>query len=174
MSRTKAAREAFRKLAEDARARVKRHRTPGPHPRSLAHLLREVTQQGRFGFLDEQQLAQLADQDRLRQVLVRCNSCRFTCPAQDAEYLVALIDSQADQMPCNYVRDVALVAGDRAFAGDYSPVSGPRQVTRPPVPKPTPKGQERAQVTIDDGAYISAPYDVDATGRTISDALPGF
>lgn len=60
----------------------------------------------RHGFLSKEDLAVVASNDRLAQVLVRCGGCRFTCPAQDAQHLMDIIERDAK----DYVRDVTLVA----------------------------------------------------------------
>jgi hypothetical protein len=57
-------------------------------------------------YLDKASLAQLAKDDRLAQVLVRCACCRFICAAQDAARLIGYVD--ADET--DYVRDVQRVA----------------------------------------------------------------
>lgn len=60
----------------------------------------------RRGFLSKEDLAIVAKHDRLAQVLVRCGGCRFTCPAQDAQHLMDIIEKDAR----DYVREVTLVA----------------------------------------------------------------
>ena len=52
---------------------------PEPEPMTLSTLLQEIVQHG--GFLTDETIGQLAELDRLRQVLVRCGCGRFTCPA---------------------------------------------------------------------------------------------
>lgn len=74
------------------------------------------------GYFSNADLAELARLDRLRQVLVRCGSCRFTCAAQDALHLIDII--RADNR--DYVRDVSLPASDPAQRGDFRPrTNGP-------------------------------------------------
>ena len=63
------------------------------------------------GFLGTAGLAVVAQEDRLRQLLVRCGGCRFVCAAQDVTHLIECVVAGGD-----YVRDVSLPAGDRAFA----------------------------------------------------------
>jgi hypothetical protein len=71
-------------------------------------VLREVLDRvkTRQGFLSTEDLAVVASNDRLAQVLVRCGGCRFTCPAQDAQHLMDIIERDDK----DYVRDVTLVA----------------------------------------------------------------
>ena len=68
-----------------------------------------------FGFLQsEQDLEVLArDQDtRLTAVLVRCGMGRFSCPAQDARHFITLVVSGRDADQTEYIRDVAVTAGE--------------------------------------------------------------
>jgi hypothetical protein len=60
------------------------------------------------GFITAAQLTELAadPQARLTPVLIRCGGCRFTCPAQDAKHLIAIISRDGQ----DYVRDVSLPA----------------------------------------------------------------
>jgi hypothetical protein len=64
----------------------------------------------RVGFLLESDVAALAShtEARLWPVLVRCGGCRFTAPAQDVAHLIGIIRAEGS----DYVRDVALVAGE--------------------------------------------------------------
>ncbi len=71
------------------------------------------------GYFSNADLAELARLDRLRQVLVRCGSCRFICAAQDALHLIGII--RADNR--DYVRDVSLPASDPAHRGDFRPLT---------------------------------------------------
>jgi hypothetical protein len=71
---------------------------------ALSVLLDEIRRNA--GFLDDRQLARLAELDRLRQVLVRCGCGRFLCPAQDAKEFIDMVNAHAT----NYVRDVSLPA----------------------------------------------------------------
>jgi hypothetical protein len=74
------------------------------------------------GFIDELNLSLLAECDRLRQILVRCGSCRFTCAAQDAAHLIRIIHAERR----DYVRDVSLPTTDpvylraHTYSGDLS------------------------------------------------------
>ncbi len=73
---------------------------------SLTRILQRVKSHG--GFLTEVDLDALTQHDRLRQVLVRCNNCRFTCAAQDAKHLCEIIDASG----ADWVRDVSLPTTD--------------------------------------------------------------
>jgi hypothetical protein len=81
-----------------------------------------VNKQG--GFLTAEDIAQLALLDRLRNVLVRCGSCRFTCPAQCARHLTAIIARDG----ADYVRDVSLLASDEAYGLVQPSAPAPRSV----------------------------------------------
>lgn len=67
------------------------------------------------GFLNSADVAVLAscESSRLRQVLVRCGACRFTCAAQDVAHLLRCIDAGGD-----YVRDVSLPTIDPAMQAE--------------------------------------------------------
>jgi len=71
-------------------------------PSLLARVMRE-----RHGFFLDTDVAALAAHPagRLQPCLVRCGSCRFTCPAQDVAHLEACIVAGGD-----YVRDVSIPA----------------------------------------------------------------
>jgi hypothetical protein len=73
-----------------------------------ARLQTIVTEQ--HGYLTKADVEYIAQNDRLRQLLVRCGCCRFTCPAQDVEHLVGMIGRDST----DYVRDVSLLASDPA------------------------------------------------------------
>ena len=75
----------------------------------LDRLLKRIVGQG--GFLSRPDLIFLASLDRLRPVLVRCGGGRFTCPAQDADHFMAIIDAGS----CDYVRDVSLPTSDPIY-----------------------------------------------------------
>jgi hypothetical protein len=91
-------------------------------------LNRVITDNG--GFLRNNDIELLAESDRLRQVLVRCGCGRFICAAQDVAHFVEIIDRDAT----DYVRDVSLVATDRAYLGHFGAVT---PQTRPQQPIPT-------------------------------------
>lgn len=83
--------------------------------RSLSHILCDILEHG--GFLSDLDVEVLAETDRLRQVLVRCNGCRFTCAAQDVKHLTAIVEASK----VDWVRDVSLLSSDAAYSGDFSP-----------------------------------------------------
>lgn len=78
---------------------------------NLTNLLRNVVWVN-GGFLTAANIAELAKLDRLRQVLVRCGSCRFTCAAQDVTFLTGIITRENS----DHVRDISLLASDAAYA----------------------------------------------------------
>ena len=80
----------------------------------LSDLLKRIDQLG--GFLTEGELASLAELDRMRMVLVRCNNGRFLCPAQNVAWFTDLLESTSKE----FVRDISLPASDPIFKGDYT------------------------------------------------------
>ena len=66
----------------------------------------QIKSQG--GFITEADIEDLVEVDRFRQVLIRCGGGRFTCAVQDVDHFISMILKSKD----DYVRDVALVAGD--------------------------------------------------------------
>jgi len=116
------------------------------------------------GYFSNIDLAELARLDRLRQVLVRCGSCRFTCAAQYALHLIDII--RADNR--DYVRDVSLPASDPAHRRDFRPLTNdpPSAPTAAPVPDVT--AHPHPTVTAED---FGGAFD----GFTVtSDADPGL
>lgn len=89
---------------------------------TLNETLQQASQD--YGFLTSEGVATIANYDRLRQILVRCNNGRFVCAAQDVAHFIECIKTSKR----DYVRDVSLLAGDPALRGDY------RAVTREPKP----------------------------------------
>jgi hypothetical protein len=81
-----------------------------------------VNKQG--GFLTAEDIAKLTLLDRLRNVLVRCGSCRFTCPVQCVRHLTAIIARDG----ADYVRDVSLLASDEAYGLVQPSAPAPRSV----------------------------------------------
>ena len=71
------------------------------HPK-VAHA---ISSRG-FFIANAEELATIVLFDRLALVHVRCGSCRFTCPAQDVNHLVEIIN--ADPKGRDYVRDISL------------------------------------------------------------------
>jgi len=56
-----------------------------------------------FGGLTSEDVPAILAHDRLLPVLVRCQTCRFTCPIQDLERLVSLVEAAGEE-----VRDVSV------------------------------------------------------------------
>ena len=73
------------------------------------------------GFLSPADVRSVAESDRLRLLLVRCGNCRFLCPAQDVDHILAIIQKEGS----DYVRDVSLPAGDSAHNRNYKPATDP-------------------------------------------------
>lgn len=73
---------------------------------TLNRVLRVIKDQG--GFITETDLKILTQHDKLRQLLVRCNGCRFVCAAQDVDHLCSIIEASGK----DYVRDVSLLSTD--------------------------------------------------------------
>ena len=82
---------------------------PAEQLAQLDRLLKRIVGQG--GFLSRPDLIFLSSLDRLRPVLVRCGGGRFTCPAQDADHFMAIIDAGS----WDYVRDVSLPTSDPIY-----------------------------------------------------------
>lgn len=78
----------------------------------LHTVLRHVIRHG--GHLTAANVDALAHVDRLRPILVRCNTCRLTCPAADVAHIVRLLTAGGEG-----VRDITLPASDPAYTGDY-------------------------------------------------------
>lgn len=78
----------------------------------LSDLLKKIDAQG--GFLNETDINALAELDRMRLVLVRCNNGRFLCPAQNAAWFSDLLESTSKE----WVRDVSLPTSDPMYRGD--------------------------------------------------------
>ena len=66
------------------------------------------TIKARYGFITEDEVEELKQIDRFRQVLVRCGCGRFTCAVQDVDHFIGMILKSKE----DYVRDVSLLAGD--------------------------------------------------------------
>lgn len=58
------------------------------------------------GFILKEDMPVLIQHNRLMQVLIRTNMCRFVCAVQDAQHLMELVNGH----PLDYVRDVSLPA----------------------------------------------------------------
>lgn len=77
----------------------------------LAQIIEE-----RCGFITSEDVSKLRKINRLMPVLVRCGAGRFTCPVQDLDHFITIIDEHAKMksaatnqpMAGDYVRDVSL------------------------------------------------------------------
>lgn len=127
----------------------------------LTTLLKKLCKQ--HGFLDTEELAELARLDRLRSVLVRCGNGRFTCAAQDAKHFIDLIKHG------EHIRDVALLASDAAFLGHYhSYTEFYHRQNLSPLPKHV---AEKARYNVDRDTDYGGTFD----GFSVSsDADPGL
>lgn len=65
----------------------------------------ELKQQN-FGFICKEDLPGIIAEERLHPVLVRCGGGRFTCPAQDVDNFISIIERDGQ----DYVRDVCFPA----------------------------------------------------------------
>lgn len=57
-----------------------------------------------FGFITEDMLSRVVDENRLYPCLVRCGGGRFVCPAQDVKHFIDIITRDG----IDYVRDISL------------------------------------------------------------------
>lgn len=78
------------------------------HKQTLPEVLTRAAAQ--CGFLSMADVATIAENDRLRQILVRCGNGRFTCPAQDVAHFYRCVTAGGD-----YVRDCSLPVNDPAM-----------------------------------------------------------
>ena len=118
---------------------------------ALAALLRKIKGQS-GGFLNVEDLAELADLDRLRPVLIRWHQGRAVAPAQNAADLM-----QATEAGGWTLRDVSLPSTDQVYA---TPADPPRRPA--------------ARRFEDEPSYSDHELDVDAGGSCYSDADPGL
>ena len=56
------------------------------------------------GFIKQSDLPGIIEQDRLMPCVIRCGGGRFTCPAQDVEHFIAIIERDGQ----DYIRDVSI------------------------------------------------------------------
>jgi len=61
------------------------------------------------GFFTSDKLHLIIAENRLQPVLVRCGNGRFTCPAQDVEHFVGIIEREGEE----YIRDISLYTGGK-------------------------------------------------------------
>lgn len=73
--------------------------------KTAAELIIEKAKADKFGFLTAGEVAILAKEDRLRQLLIRAGGCRLVCAAQDVTHIIACLEAGGD-----YVRDVSIPA----------------------------------------------------------------
>ena len=66
------------------------------------------TIKARYGFITDDEVEELKQIDRFRQVLVRCGCGRFTCAVQDVDHFVGIIERSKE----DYIRDVRLLDDD--------------------------------------------------------------
>lgn len=63
-------------------------------------------------FLREDDIAPLVLSHRLMPVLVRCGNGRFTCPVQDLQHFISIIEEHSklskDKSNTDYVRDISI------------------------------------------------------------------
>ena len=60
-----------------------------------------------MGFLVEKEdQAKLIAEDRLQPVLVRCGGGRFSCPVQDVDHFVSIINKEGS----DYIRDISVTS----------------------------------------------------------------
>lgn len=90
------------------------------------------------GFYTENDISQLAQLDRLRLVLVRCNNCRFLAAAQDVEHIIGAVESVGD-----WARDCSMPTSDPVYRGEFAAIT--------PAPQPAPSAL--APVPSDGVAY---------------------
>jgi len=64
------------------------------------------------GYLNRQDIIDLANDERMCLLLVRCNMGRFVVPAQDALHYVTMVDNSTP-LSGDYVRDVSLYNGGK-------------------------------------------------------------
>ena len=151
-----------------------------PETARLEAVLRTI--KGRDGWLTDETIALLAQTDRLRQVLVRCNGCRFLCAAQDAAHLIALVESGKDaQGHGDYVRDVSMPVSDPIHKGNFwTKVTQDPPTARMPIGLPVAMNKP-AQYGSVAGAWRGDRFNendcsgvYDGIGNVTSDADPGL
>uniref|UniRef100_A0A6M3KJW2 Uncharacterized protein n=1 Tax=viral metagenome TaxID=1070528 RepID=A0A6M3KJW2_9ZZZZ len=57
------------------------------------------------GFFSKEDLPEIVKENRLQPCLVRCGGGRFSCPAQDVDHFISIIERDKE----DYVRDVSLL-----------------------------------------------------------------
>lgn len=130
----------------------------------LRELLVRIVEQG--GFLNEQDTRDLAQADRLRNVLVRCGNGRFVCAAQDVAHFIGAIEASG----ADYVRDVSLPSTDRAYLCDWSDVTRDPPRVAAPMPIRKSRASSGNQYSFNE-AEIGGSFD---GFHVTSDADPGL
>lgn len=59
-----------------------------------------------YGFITSEDLPAVIAEDRLYPCLIRCGGGRLSCPAQDVDHFIAIIEAEGS----DYIRDVSLQA----------------------------------------------------------------
>jgi hypothetical protein len=73
------------------------------------------------GFVTDVDMPEVIKENRLQQVLVRCGSGRFICPAQDAGHFIGIIERDAKAIESKWsalAANAGMVMG-RHPSGDY-------------------------------------------------------
>lgn len=144
------------------------------------------------GFMRDDDIAELAKLDRLRQVLVRCGNGRFVTAADSVAHFVGIIERDFDRLQSqaaesneasavliaacggsDYVRDVSLLASDPCYRGDYRPT------TPGAAPSTTYKPAKAIAASRKPERYVNNFREEDCGGAfdgfgVISDADPGL
>jgi len=63
--------------------------------------------QERCGFVTEAEVEEIAKQEPLKLLLVRCGCGRFLAPAQDVKHFIGIIEKEKS----DYIRDVSIPVG---------------------------------------------------------------
>lgn len=58
-----------------------------------------------FGFFGAHQLREIVAENRLAPCLIRCGGGRLTCPAQDVQHWITIIERDGS----DYIRDISLL-----------------------------------------------------------------
>jgi hypothetical protein len=74
------------------------------------------------GFVTDADMPEVIKENRLQQVLVRCGSGRFICPAQDAQHFIDIIERDAKAIESKWsqlVANAGMVLTSRHPSGEY-------------------------------------------------------
>lgn len=58
----------------------------------------------KYGYITDKDIPEIIKENRLQQVIVRCGSGRFICPAQDLQHFIGIIEREKSE----YIRDVSI------------------------------------------------------------------